>query len=69
VGWHDGKSETSTARTVFPREIRRPSRRWAEQRFTNIHWWNEPPKGGHFAAFEQPESFVDEVRSSFRVLR
>jgi pimeloyl-ACP methyl ester carboxylesterase len=50
-------------------EIRRPSRRWAEQRFTNIHWWSEPPKGGHFAAFEQPALFVDEVRSSFRPLR
>lgn len=35
------------------------------QRFTTIHWWNEPPKGGHFAAFEQPVLFVDEVRSSF----
>ena len=41
---------------MFPREIRRPSRREAEQRFTNIHFWNEPAKGGHFAAFEQPGS-------------
>ena len=64
-----GPVTVPTGCSVFPREIRRPSRRWAEQRFTNIHWWNEPAKGGHFAAFEQPELFVDEVRSSFRPLR
>jgi pimeloyl-ACP methyl ester carboxylesterase len=58
-----------TGCSVFPHEIRRPSRRWAEQRFKNIHWWNELDKGGHFAAFEQPALFVDEVRSSFRALR
>ena len=58
-----------TACSVFPREIRRPSRRQAEQRFVNIHDWNEPTKGGHFAAFEQPEIFVEEVRAGFRSLR
>jgi hypothetical protein len=55
--------------SIFPREIRRPSRRQAETRFTNLHYWNEPEKGGHFAAFEQPAIFVDEVRASFRTLR
>jgi pimeloyl-ACP methyl ester carboxylesterase len=55
--------------SVFPREIRRPSRRWAEQVYTNLHYWNHPERGGHFAAFEQPALFVDEVRSSFRPLR
>ena len=34
-----------------------------------VHWWNELDKGGHFAALEQPELFVDEVRASFRGLR
>jgi epoxide hydrolase len=58
-----------TACSIFPKEIRRPSRRWAEQRFTNIYSWNEPAKGGHFAAFEQPALFVEEVRSAFRPLR
>jgi pimeloyl-ACP methyl ester carboxylesterase len=58
-----------TGCSVFPREIRRPSRRQAEQRYHNIHYWNEPPRGGHFAAFEQPSLFVNEVRSSFRPLR
>jgi pimeloyl-ACP methyl ester carboxylesterase len=39
------------------------------RRFTDIRYWNEPPKGGHFAAFEQPEAFVGEVRSFFRLIR
>ena len=64
-----GEITVPTGCSVFPRELRRPSRRLAEQRFTNLHYWNEPTKGGHFAAFEQPETFVDEVRASFRPLR
>ena len=40
-----------------------------EGRFTDIRHWNELAKGGHFAAFEQPELFVDEVRAFFRTLR
>ena len=64
-----GTVTVPTACSVFPREIRRPSRRWAQQRFHNIQWWSEPARGGHFAAFEQPAIFVDEVRSAFRVLR
>ena len=53
--------------SVFPREIRRPSRRWAEKRFTNIHWWSDSPKGRHFAAFEQPK--FSSVRSDHRSCR
>ena len=55
--------------SVFPREIFRCSRRWAERRFTDLRHFSEPEKGGHFAAFEQPERFVDEVRSAFRTMR
>jgi pimeloyl-ACP methyl ester carboxylesterase len=55
--------------SIFPKEIFRPSRRWAENRFTDIRYWNELDKGGHFAAFEQPETFVDEVRAFFRLVR
>jgi epoxide hydrolase len=54
--------------SVFPRELQRPSRRWAARRFSDIRYWNEPARGGHFAAFEQPELFVEEVRSFFRLL-
>jgi epoxide hydrolase len=55
--------------SIFPKELQRPSRRWAQKRFTDIRYWNEPPRGGHFAAFEQPELFVAEVRSFFRLVR
>jgi pimeloyl-ACP methyl ester carboxylesterase len=58
-----------TGCSIFPKENPRPSRRWAEKRFVNVHYWNEPAKGGHFAAFEQPDLFADEVRSCFRPLR
>ena len=55
--------------SVFPKEIFRSSRRWAEKRFTDLRYWNELDKGGHFAAFEQPASYVDEVRAFFRLVR
>ncbi len=55
--------------SIFPKEIFRPSRRWAERRFTDIRYWNELDRGGHFAAFERPETFVDEVRTFFRLVR
>lgn len=55
--------------SIYPKEIRRPSRRWAERSLSNIVYWNEPDKGGHFAAFEQPELFVSEVRACFRTIR
>ena len=55
--------------SIFPKEIFRTSRRWAEKRFAKLVYFNEPNKGGHFAAFEQPESFVREVRACFRAMR
>ncbi|HEY2507426.1 MAG TPA: epoxide hydrolase [Streptosporangiaceae bacterium] len=55
--------------SIFPKEIFRPTRRWAERQFTDLRYWNEPEKGGHFAAFEQPELFVAEVRAAFRAFR
>ena len=55
--------------SIFPKEIFRTSKRWAEKQFGGLLHWNELDKGGHFAAFEQPETFVDEVRSCFRSLR
>ena len=45
------------------------SRRWAEKRFTNLVHWNELERGGHFAAFEQPATFVNELRACFRHMR
>jgi pimeloyl-ACP methyl ester carboxylesterase len=55
--------------SIFPKEIFRTSKRWAEKRFEKLVHFNELEKGGHFAAFEQPETFVDEVRTCFRKLR
>ncbi len=55
--------------SIFPHEIFRSSRRWAEKRFTNLIHWNELDKGGHFAALEQPETFIEEVRTCFRTMR
>jgi epoxide hydrolase len=55
--------------SVFPKEIFRVSRRWAEKTYLDLRYWNEPAKGGHFAAFEQPAIFVDEVRAAFRSFR
>jgi pimeloyl-ACP methyl ester carboxylesterase len=55
--------------TIFPKEIFCPSRRLAERAYSNVIYWNEVERGGHFAAFEQPELFVGEIRSCFRSLR
>ena len=55
--------------SVFPAELQRPSRRWAQKRFTDIRYWNEPARGGHFAAFEQPKIFTEELRKAFRSRR
>jgi epoxide hydrolase len=54
---------------VFPKEIIAPVRKWMESRFTNIQHWSEMPKGGHFAALEQPDLLVRDVRTFFRLLR
>jgi pimeloyl-ACP methyl ester carboxylesterase len=71
--WITGRADDAitvpTGCSIFPKELQRPSRRWAEKRFLDIRYWNEPDKGGHFAAFEQPGLFVDEVRAFFRLVR
>jgi len=58
-----------TGVAVFPKEIVTPVRKWMEGSYTDIRHWNELPKGGHFAAFEQPDLFVSDVRAYFRMLR
>ena len=58
-----------TGCSIYPKEIIRISRRWAETGFSDIRYWNELDRGGHFAAFEQPELFVEELRSFFRLVR
>jgi pimeloyl-ACP methyl ester carboxylesterase len=55
--------------SIFPKELFRPAQKWAERVYQNLIHWNELDKGGHFAAFEQPEFFVNEVRSCFAKVR
>ncbi|WP_375286199.1 epoxide hydrolase family protein [Sphingomonas sp.] len=55
--------------SIFPKELFRTSRRWAERKYPQIVHWNELDRGGHFAAFEQPALFVEEVRAGFRPMR
>ena len=54
-----------TGCSIFPREIIRPSRRWTEKRFRNLIHWNELPRGGHFAALQEPELFAGDVAGFF----
>lgn len=58
-----------TGITQFPGDIFNASRRWAERVYPQIIHWSEPARGGHFAAWEQPDIFVDEIRTCFRSLR
>lgn len=55
--------------SVFPDELYQAPKSWAEQAYPNLIHYNRLPKGGHFAAWEQPELFVNEVRTGFRSLR
>jgi pimeloyl-ACP methyl ester carboxylesterase len=55
--------------SAFPDEIYTAPRSWAEKAYPNLIHFNRLPKGGHFAAWEQPRSFSEEVRATFRSLR
>jgi pimeloyl-ACP methyl ester carboxylesterase len=55
--------------SVFPGEIYRAPRSWAERAYSQLVYFNEVDRGGHFAAWEQPDLFTDEVRAAFRPLR
>ncbi len=63
-----GRVEVPTGVAVFPKEIYRPPLAWAKAAF-NVTHWNHFPKGGHFAAMEQPDAFVGDVRAFFRTVR
>jgi len=63
-----GPLDLPVACSIFPKELMRPSRRFAARKYSNLIHWGEPAAGGHFAAFEQPEIFVTEIRAAFRQL-
>ena len=63
-----GEVTLPVACSIF-KDVMQPVRGWAEPRFKNIVYWSEPERGGHFAAFEQPDLFVREVRAGFAAMR
>jgi len=66
----EGASVTvPTGYAAFPREILKPPRSVAEKMFTNIQRWTTMPRGGHFAAMEQPDALAQDVRAFFRPMR
>lgn len=54
--------------TLSPKDIFPTSERWARKRFTDLRYWNELPQGGHFAALEQPDVFIEELRRCFATM-
>jgi pimeloyl-ACP methyl ester carboxylesterase len=62
-------TEVPVAVTIFPGEIYRAPKTWGEQSFKKLIYWNEVDKGGHFAAWEEPELFSAELRAAFKSLR
>ena len=63
-----GEVMVPTGCSIFPNEIMRASRRWADERYPDIRYWNELDTGGHFPAFQLPDVFVAELRAAFRAL-
>jgi len=63
-----GSSDVPTGFASFPHDICPPPREWAD-RFFNIERWTEMPRGGHFAAMEEPELLAEDIRAFFRPLR
>jgi len=64
-----GEISLPVAVTVFPGEIYRAPRTWATRAYPHLIYFNEVDKGGHFAAWEEPELFATELRAAFRSLR
>ena len=67
VGVND-KVQTPTGVAIFPLDLATPPREWAERSY-DVRSWTEMPQGGHFAAMEEPELLVKDIRSFFRSLR
>jgi pimeloyl-ACP methyl ester carboxylesterase len=81
--WEDGQAQAAAAKsgqappdvslptgfTQFPDEIFLAPRSWVEQGYANVTYFNKADKGGHFAAWEEPDLFAGEVRAAFKSLR
>ena len=64
----DDRVRVPTAVTIFPGDIDRPPREWGE-RVYDVRRWTVMPRGGHFAAFEEPQLLAEDIREFFRPLR
>jgi pimeloyl-ACP methyl ester carboxylesterase len=70
LGFFDVKGATVPAAvTVFPNELYRAPRSWTEQAYPNLIYFNEVAEGNHFAAWQEPEIFTNELRAAFKSLR
>jgi hypothetical protein len=67
--FNDYNISVPAAVSVFPEEVYQAPRSWTERAYRNLIHFNELPEGGHFAAWEQPKLFSEEVRAGFRSLR
>lgn len=63
-----GEVHVPSAFSIFPREITKAPRKWTERLFRRIVYWNPVERGGHFAAWEQPEIFARELRAAFAAM-
>jgi pimeloyl-ACP methyl ester carboxylesterase len=61
--------EFPVAISIFKGDMFTPPKVWGERTYSKLFYWNELDKGGHFAAFEQPALFTEEMRKSFRQMR
>jgi pimeloyl-ACP methyl ester carboxylesterase len=64
----DERIQVPCAIALFPQDLSHPPKEWAERCY-NVHRWTEMPRGGHFAALEEPDLLVEDIRAFFRPLR
>jgi len=69
AAWKTDEISLPVAITVFPDDVYRAPESWARRAYRNLSYFNEVDRGGHFAAWEQPRLFSEEIRAAFRSLR
>jgi len=69
AAWKTTEISLPVAITVFPEDVYRPPETWARRAYHNLVYFHEVDKGGHFAAWEQPQLFAEEMRAAFKSLR
>src|SRR5207247_68593 len=69
AAWKTTELTLPVAITVFPEDVYRPPESWARRAYKNLIYFHEVDRGGHFAAWEQPELFAAELRAAFKPLR